>query len=360
MRLNMSAILVKRGTFRNKPVINRSFTLVKGFHSLKLGNYVTVKNDGQYSVNSDEIKIKVDAISDIEYLNEEQHKEHNVSEIAFKPVATTESTVSTETDEQAMDRIATRFSILDEMTKAAIAGDVRALIVSGPPGVGKSYGVETQLEKYSLFDLMQSDRTKYEVVKGALTPIGLFTILYKFSDHRSVLVLDDCDSVWSDELSLNILKAALDSGKRRRIMWKSDSHMLRREGIPDSFDFNGSVIFITNLNFDSERNRRGKLADHIDALCSRSHYLDLTINDERDKMLRIKGVHRDAQKWDNDGLFIGYGFENGEPENIMDFMWNNRIRLRELSLRMALKLADLVKIAPDRWQSLAESTCMRG
>jgi GTP1/Obg family GTP-binding protein len=46
-----------------------------------------------------------------------------------------------ETEEQAMDRIRERFEILTEMTKAAIGGDIRAMIVSGPPGVGKSYGV---------------------------------------------------------------------------------------------------------------------------------------------------------------------------------------------------------------------------
>jgi hypothetical protein len=191
-----------------------------------------------------------------------------------------------------------------------------------------------------------------------MTAVGLYSVLYKFSDSRNVIVFDDCDSAFNDELSLNILKAALDSGKRRRITWKSDSHMLRREGIPDSFDFNGSVIFITNLNFAREQNRRSKLSDHLDALQSRCHYLDLSINDERDKMLRVKQVHRDAQKWDNDGLFMGYGFENGEPEMIMEFMWQNRTRLREISLRMGLKIADLIKVAPDRWKALAESTVM--
>ena len=42
-----------------------------------------------------------------------------------------------ESDEEAMNRIATRFQVLDEMSKAAINGDIRAMIVSGPPGVGK-------------------------------------------------------------------------------------------------------------------------------------------------------------------------------------------------------------------------------
>jgi hypothetical protein len=33
-------------------------------------------------------------------------------------------------------------------------------------------------------------------------------------------------------------------------------------------------------------------------------------------------------------------------------------RLRELSLRMVLKIADLAKMDFDNWKTLAESTCM--
>ena len=40
-------------------------------------------------------------------------------------------------------------------------------------------------------------------------------------------------------------------------------------------------------------------------------------------------------------------------------MQNNKNKLRELSMRMALKLADLYKISPTNWRMLAESTCMR-
>ena len=56
-----------------------------------------------------------------------------------------------ETEEQALDRIKTRFDILTEMTEATQEGTVRAMIVSGPPGVGKSYGVEEQLNKTNIF-----------------------------------------------------------------------------------------------------------------------------------------------------------------------------------------------------------------
>jgi hypothetical protein len=337
----MTTINIKFGEYRNQPVINRQFTLVKGFQTSKKGSFVTVKNDGNFFVPIDEIKIKVNSISDIEFVEGEP-----VNEVVA-PAKTAE------TDVQAMDRIATRFKILDEMAAACITGDIRSLIVSGPPGVGKSFGVEVQLEKAAMFDKIAGNRPRYTVVKGALSALGLYAQLYKYSDKKNILVFDDCDSVFGDELSLNILKAALDSGKRRRICWNSDSRLLREENIPNSFDFNGSAIFITNLKFENVRSK--KLQDHLAALESRSHFLDLTIDSERDKMLRIKQVHRDAEG----GLFNGYGFENGEAEAVFDFMTDNNKKLRELSIRTAIKVADLIKISPRNWKVLAETTICR-
>lgn len=333
----MSRILIKQGEYRNNPVINSQFTLVKGFQTGKKGTFVTVKNDGVFPVNIDEVRIKIADADDVEFLDGDA-----------APVATV-----TETDEEAMDRIATRFQILDEMSAACINSDIRAMIVSGPPGVGKSFGVEQQLEKASMFDKIAGKKLRYEVVKGAMTALGLYAQLYRYSDKKNVLVFDDCDSVFGDELALNILKAALDSGKRRRICWNSDSRLLRDEGIPNSFNFNGSAIFITNLKFENVRSK--KLQDHLEALESRCHFIDLTIDTQRDKMLRIRQVDRDA----DGGLFKEYGFINGEGAEVLDFMQTNQKKLREMSIRMALKLADLIKISPRNWKALAESTCMK-
>ena len=237
------------------------------------------------------------------------------------------------------------------MTKATIAGDVRAMIVVGPPGVGKSYGVEKQLEHSGLFDQLSGRRVKYEVIKGAMTPIGLYCTLYKHSDKNNVIVFDDCDSVFQDDLSLNILKAALDSGKKRRIYWNSDSSMLRREGVPDMFDFKGGAIFITNLKFDNIKSK--KMQDHLEALQSRCHFLDLTLNTMRDKFLRIKQIFRQGD------LFKDYDFSPEIGEEILEFMDANQTKLREMSLRMALKLADLTKVSEENWKALAVSTCMK-
>jgi hypothetical protein len=164
-------------------------------------------------------------------------------------------------------------------------------------------------------------------------------------------VFDDCDSVFQDELALNILKAALDSGKKRRIHWNSDSAMLRREGVPDVFDFKGGCIFITNLKFENIQSK--KMKDHLEALQSRCHFLDLTLNTMRDKYLRIKQIFGQGQ------LFIDYDFTPEQGKEILEFMDENKDRLREMSLRMALKLADLTKVSGMNWKALARSTCMK-
>jgi SepF-like predicted cell division protein (DUF552 family) len=337
----MSKVLIKNGVYRNMPVQNVAFTLIKDYQTGAKGGYVTVKSDGFFGEEYDEVRVRVSGIEDIE--------------IAASDIATAEPVIkiqpTVESDDEVMDRIEQRFKILHQMTRATIAGDVRAMIVVGPPGVGKSYGVEFELEKSGLFDKISGKKIKYEVVKGAMTPIGLYCTLYRHSDANNVLVFDDCDSVFQDELALNILKAALDSGKKRKIHWNSDSAMLRREGVPDSFDFKGGCIFITNLKFDNIKSK--KMQDHLEALQSRCHFLDLTLNTMRDKFLRIKQIFRQGQ------LFNDYDFTPEQGDEILAFMDANQHKLREMSLRMALKLADLTKVSEENWKALAVSTCMK-
>ena len=272
-----------------------------------------------------------------------------VKTLAQEPV----NKVLTETDDEIMTRLANRFEILEDMTRAVKKGDVRAMIVTGPPGVGKSFGVEKVLSKHDVMANIANDSKlkKYEVVKGAMSAIGLYSKLYEYSDKKSILVFDDCDSVLLDDLSLNILKAALDSGKKRMIHWNTDSRLLRSEGVPNSFEFKGGAIFITNIKFDHVRSK--KLKDHLEALESRCHYLDLSIDTEREKLLRIRQVVRDA------GMLDSYDLDDQAKQECVDFITRNAGRMRELSLRMVLKIADIRVAMPTKWQAVAEVTCMR-
>jgi hypothetical protein len=254
----MSSVRIINGNYRGYNIVNTVFELVSGYQTGARGGYITVRNN-IFPKCPDTIRVRVDSIEDIEY----------TTPMTNNIIETPAVVAPVETDEQAIDRIRERFDILHEMTKACVSGDIRAMIVSGPPGVGKSFGVEQEIDKATMFDQIAGKRLRAEVVKGAATPIGLYKTLYKYSDPNCVVVFDDCDSILLDDLALNLLKGALDTGKKRKISWLSESRALANDGVPDSFEFKGSAIFITNLKFDKMKSQ--KLRDHLDALQSRCH-----------------------------------------------------------------------------------------
>ena len=332
----MGNIRILKGSYkiRGKDVelAGMVFPLVEEFKVGAKGGYVTVDGKAIQGFPERNIKIAVDSADD------------------YESAGKAKVTKREESDEETIERMRERFDMLEEMTKATKKGDVRAMIVSGPPGVGKSFGVEKVLGKHDLVATLGDRPPKYEVVKGAMSAIGLYCKLFKFADKDNVIVFDDCDSVLQDELSLNILKAALDSKKTRRIHWNTDSFKLRNEGVPDSFEFKGSAIFITNIKFDNVKSK--KMRDHLEALESRCHYIDLTIDTEREKMLRIKQIV-------GDGMLTEHALGDEVVDDIIDFIDMNKKRLRELSLRTVLKVADLAKAFPTKWESMAENTVMR-
>ncbi len=332
----MTNIVIKEGTYkiRGKDVdlSGMIFPLVEEYKFGAKGGYVTVDGKSIQGFPDRNIKIAVP--------NEHAYEHAG---------ADSKVTQREETDEETIERMRERFDMLEDMTRATKKGDVRAMIVSGPPGVGKSFGVEKVLGKHELIAQLGDRPAKYQVVKGAMSAIGLYCKLFNYADKDNVLVFDDCDSIFTDELSLNILKAALDSKKNRTIHWNTDSFKLRNEGVPDSFNFQGGAIFITNLKFDKAK---GKIREHLMALESRCHYIDLTIDTDREKMLRIQQIVKD-------GMLDEYTLAEDVVQDIVDFVDINKNRLRELSLRTVLKVADLAKAFPTKWEAMAENTVMK-
>ena len=328
------------------------FELVEEFKLGSTGGFVTVNGGSVVPANSGipdrKIKIKCDGQDSYRVVSNVSHSA--VGDKSLEQIKVADTAVAHESDEEIIERTRARFQILTDMSKAVKAGNVRAMIVSGPPGVGKSFGVEEVLTKDDLFDTLGQRKPKYEIVKGAMSAIGLYSKLYEFSGEKNVIVFDDCDSVLLDDIALNILKAALDTSKKRTISWNTDSNMLRREGVPDRFEFKGGAIFITNIKFENVRSK--KLQDHLAALESRCHYIDLQMDTDREKVLRIKQIV-------NDGMLDSYEFEPVQRDEVVDFIMSNRAKLRELSLRTVLKVADLRKSFSTNWKAMAEVTVMK-
>jgi hypothetical protein len=338
-------VLITKGSYRNNAIVDQVFTQLIPARVSAKGYIVTVQNEGQFDVPMEKIRITVESPDCVQRIDDDMHTQQT----------TNVTPVQTETDEETMERIAMRFSFLEDLTSAACQGFCRSLIVSGPPGVGKSFGIMKALEDFRVTAALSHTPYQYDVVKGSSTAIALYQLLYKFSSKGSVLVLDDIDTILGDEVCLNLLKGALDSGKRRVISWNSETRILADNGIPTSFQFDGAVIFITNLQLSSIRS--AKIKEHMEALVSRSHYLDLTITTQREKMLRLKQVHRDSNL--TGGLFADYDFTTEEESAVFKFMDDNMRNLRELSIRTALKVADLIKCSPFRWEQIAQVSLLK-
>ena len=354
----MSAMIeINNGTYKIRgndvSMSGFRFMLVEQFKTGGQGGFVTVDGSSVVPPNagipSRKIRIKCDSSNDYTVISGSvpQAPGRNTS---LEQIKVEDSAVAKETDEEIVERLRGRFQILADMTQAVKEGTVRAMIVTGPPGVGKSFGVEEVLHKEDLFNTLSSKKAKYEVVKGAMSAIGLYAKLYEFSDRGNVVVFDDCDAVLLDDLSLNILKAALDSSTKRMISWNTDSRLLRQEGIPARFEFKAGAIFITNIKFENVRSK--KLQDHLAALESRCHYIDLQMDTDREKVLRIQQITED-------GMLETYDFENNEKTEIVDYIIENRAKMRELSLRTVLKVADLRKSFPMSWKQMAEVTVQK-
>jgi hypothetical protein len=251
-----------------------------------------------------------------------------------------------ETDEEIEKRIGDRFEILEVLTEACIAGNSRALIVSGAAGLGKSYTVESALTKWD------PNEINHIIVKGYVRATGLVKLLYQFREAGQVIVFDDADAIFFDDISLNLLKAVCDTTERRRVSWLSEGKLVDEETanlIPRSFDFNGTIIFISNYDFDAMIERGHKLAPHLQAMVSRSHYIDLSLKTRRDYLVRIRQVIKQG--------LLGDLTPTARNE-VMVFIESHSDKLRELSLRMAIKLGTLRKQGGD-WERIARVTCCR-
>jgi len=354
----MPAIIeMREGTYKIRgaevSMAGNRFELVEQYKEGANGGYVTVAGGSVYPKNAGipDRSIRIRCASAQSYVVVSGAVPATpAGDKSLEQIKVSDEVVAHETDEQIVERLRGRFQVLKDMTKAVKEGTVRAMIVTGPPGVGKSFGVEEVLSRDDLFDTLGNRKPKYEIVKGAMSAVGLYSKLYHYSEKGNVIVFDDCDSVLLDDLSLNILKAALDSSKKRTISWNTDSRILRSEGVPDKFEFKAGAIFITNIKFENVRSK--KLQDHLAALESRCHYIDLQMDTDREKVLRIKQIV-------TDGMLDTYEFEDVQRDEVVDYIIENRGKMRELSLRTVLKVADLRKSFPTNWQSMAEVTVMK-
>lgn len=319
--------LVREGTaLDGRAIQNETFPLARGLSQGKFGYFVTVNGTGVEDYPDRNFRV---------YLPRK-----DAVEISGMPASEDEvEQVDERSDEEIMSDMREKFDILADIARGVRDGHLRAVIVSGPPGVGKTHNLSSVL----------NDEDHHEHIHGNMSALHLYMKLYENRAKGKVLVFDDCDSVFYDDVSLNLLKAALDTKKRRFISWHTNTLTLDHEDIPRSFEFEGSVVFISNLKFDKLKN--AKIAEHLLALQSRCHYVDLKIDTKREKLLRITQIIQD-------GMLAPYNFSNEKISAIENFVFENADRFRELSLRSVIKLADIAA-SVNAWERMARMTLLK-
>lgn len=254
--------------------------------------------------------------------------------------------VKQESDEELSNRIKKTYRSIEIMVNSIARGISPSLIISGNAGIGKSYTVKQVLDKMGV---------QYQFAKGYCKATGLFKLLYENRNPGQVVVIDDNDNIFQDEIALNILKAALELNKSRTIGWLSEKEFTDEDGevIPRYFQFQGSVIFLTNLDFDSLIKTGNKLTPHLQALESRSLYLDMAIKTRREVMMRIRQVIEESD------LSTSRGISKHLETKMLDYLTTNVDRLKELSIRTYEKLAAIVETDPMFWEDLADTFLLR-
>lgn len=242
-------------------------------------------------------------------------------------------------------RIKSRFATLRRVAKRVAKGELPSLIVSGPPGLGKSHSLETVLT-----ELREEDG--YDIIKGTIAAPGLYLALYEQRD-RGVVVLDDCDDVFRDETCLNILKAVLDSSGRRRVSYRKRAHWMQEMDVPTSFVFEGSVAFCTNVDFEEEIASGRAMANHYSALLDRCPYLHLTMRTEQDMLCHMRQVGVEG------GLLEEQGLTRGQAEEVFSFVEANADRFYGLSIRLLIQAAAARLHDPDHWRDDLSAMKMR-
>lgn len=237
-------------------------------------------------------------------------------------------------------KIQETFKTLTLITESVAKRHIKALILAGSPGLGKSHTV---------LSTMQQSKVNHYVISGSIKATGLYKALH--DNRSSIVIVDDADQIFSDETSLNLLKAACDTKENRIISWLSETKMVDTNEIPieRSFNFTGSLVVITNYDIEAMANKKTKLAPHLKALLSRSHYFNLNITCHIEYLVRIITCI-------NNGLLNSYNLSYTQKQFLVKFLEQNANDFRELSLRTAIKVAEFMTYDPNNWELLAKIT----
>jgi hypothetical protein len=224
-----------------------------------------------------------------------------------------------------------RFKMMTNLVKAMVTGDNNAMIVLGQGGTGKTSSVTRTLAEMGLEPRRPGEvcepQKHFLHVKGVAAATELYRTLFENPD--AMILFDDCDSVLDENNAMNILKAVLDTFPERTVSWISN-YVQKTMGLPETFEFKGKIIFVTNKC-------------HINqALKSRSLIVDLNMT-HQELCDRLDVIGRD----------MNTELTEDEHNELIAFLREHSGSFADLSLRTYMKIANLIAAGVEEWHDLA-------
>lgn len=304
---------------------------------------------------------------------------------------------SYKTESEILQEILDQFQNYEEALEDVMDGTVPVLTVKGPPGTGKSEGVEIASRQAGIvsYDHIASEwerpskdelkagtplypyhLTHEEKIQGALmrgADYGIWQLVTDLHANKDggLICLDDNDEVLKDNVFMALLMKATEQKAVRPIVYgkASSTQELLERGVKPRFNTEARIIILSNIDFEMHiqnanekeaktgKPKPGYISRWEALMQSRGKYIDLKMNTPQRIRIFCEHKIRDVKMLENSGWLIkqfGRALTNKESEEVLAWVRKEQPNFRQkLDLRVYQKIAAKYLKRNKSWQESA-------
>jgi hypothetical protein len=231
------------------------------------------------------------------------------------------------------------FDVIRGYAKGMKEGKVRALYLSGAGGMGKSHTVKHVL---TTLDPRGEKEGRWAFISGKLSELKMYEMFFNYSGQGCIIVLDDADEMLTGTTGkLNMVKHAIDTKDPRVLRWSSSK---AADGAPPSFKYQGSLVIISNKSIAQIHAAAKTRKEHFEALNTRCISMNVTIESQEHRLIRLKTVALEGHLFDE--AKSGIPTKERQTE-IIAFLEKYHREMVTFNMRTPGLLADIAATFPD-------------